>query len=88
MKACYLMTNMESTNSYRGELEGAYRALYHIDYLGMEPRGKFSLNGLIINPELTSEETSRDGERQNATRGRFIYGVSSSERETIMRSAK
>ena len=31
------MTNMESMNSYRGELEGAYRALYHVDYLGMEP---------------------------------------------------
>ena len=37
LKACFLMTNMESMNSYRGELEGAYRALYHVDYLGMEP---------------------------------------------------
>ena len=37
VKACFLMTNMGSMNSYRGELEGAYRALYHIDYLGMDP---------------------------------------------------
>jgi len=36
VKACFLMTNVSSVNSYRAELEGLYRALYHIQYLGIE----------------------------------------------------
>ena len=37
VKACFLMTNISSVNSYRAELEGLYRSLYHIHYLGMKP---------------------------------------------------
>ena len=37
VKACFLMTNISSVNSYRVELEGLYRALCHIQYLGIEP---------------------------------------------------
>jgi len=37
VKACYLMTNISSVNSYRAELEGAYRALHHMELLGEDP---------------------------------------------------
>lgn len=37
VKACYLMTNVSSVNSYRAELEGVFRSLYHMQYLGMDP---------------------------------------------------
>ena len=37
VKACYLMTNVSSVNSYRSELEGVFRSLYHMQYLGMDP---------------------------------------------------
>ena len=39
IKACFLMTNMGSINSYRAELEGAYRALHHMHHLGIIPTG-------------------------------------------------
>lgn len=35
--ACFLLTNISSLSSYRSELEGIYRSLYHVQYLGMTP---------------------------------------------------
>ena len=32
------MTNTESLTSYRAELEGVFRSLYHIEQLGIHPR--------------------------------------------------
>jgi len=39
VKACFLMTENDSMNSYRAELEGMYRALYHMHQLGVKPEG-------------------------------------------------
>ena len=36
--ACFLLTNISSVSSYRSELEGIYRSLQHIEYLGLTPR--------------------------------------------------
>lgn len=36
--ACFLLTNISSVSSYRSELEGIYRSLRHIEYLGLTPR--------------------------------------------------
>jgi hypothetical protein len=37
IQAAFLMTDVSSLTSYRAELEGIFRSLYHMDYLGMEP---------------------------------------------------
>ena len=37
VSACFLMTNISSLTSYRVELEGVYRALKHIEFLGLKP---------------------------------------------------
>ena len=36
-KACFLMTDVSSVNSYRAELEGIFRSLHHMEQLGMDP---------------------------------------------------
>ena len=36
--ACFLMGKISSLSSYRSELEGIYRSLKHVQYLGMSPR--------------------------------------------------
>lgn len=35
--ACFLLTNISSLSSYRSELEGIYRSLLHVQYLGLTP---------------------------------------------------
>jgi hypothetical protein len=37
VKACFVLGNVSSVSSTRAELEGAYRSLKHIDYLGLDP---------------------------------------------------
>ncbi len=65
VKACFLMSNISSVNSYRAELEGIYRALYHIHYLGIELGPEEELTQWFDNESgtLTSNrplKTSRD----------------------------
>lgn len=35
--ACFLLGNISSLSSYRSELEGIYRSLSHVQYLGLKP---------------------------------------------------
>jgi hypothetical protein len=35
--ACFLLSNISSISSYRSELEGIYRSLLHVQYLGLTP---------------------------------------------------
>jgi hypothetical protein len=36
--ACYVLQNIASISSYRSKLEGMYRGLKHISFLGLHPR--------------------------------------------------
>ena len=36
-KACFLLANLTSLSSYRSELEGIFRSLKHVEYLGLTP---------------------------------------------------